>query len=123
MIPPLALTLGEAAGIGPDITLSAWQQRAASALPPFYVLADADLLARRARLLGFTGKWAIHPDQIASCNEAFAPSTEELERAERLLAALREAEARGEGAAAFNGTMIDEASRKMAEALVARGAR
>ena len=93
---------------------------------PYAALRDRDGLresARRARLLGFTGKWAIHPDQIASCNEAFAPSTEELERAERLLAALREAEARGEGAAAFNGTMIDEASRKMAEALVARGAR
>jgi 4-hydroxythreonine-4-phosphate dehydrogenase len=52
MTRPLALTLGEAAGIGPDITLSAWHQRDALALPAFYVLADADLLARRARLLG-----------------------------------------------------------------------
>jgi 4-hydroxythreonine-4-phosphate dehydrogenase len=52
MTRPLALTLGEAAGIGPDITLSAWHAREALALPPFYVLADADLLARRARLIG-----------------------------------------------------------------------
>ena len=93
---------------------------------PYAALQDVDGLresARRARLLGFTGKWAIHPDQIAVCSEAFAPSDEELERAERLLLALSEAEARGEGVATFGGTMIDEASRKMAEALVARAAR
>jgi citrate lyase subunit beta/citryl-CoA lyase len=79
--------------------------------------------ARRARLLGFTGKWAIHPEQIATCSDIFAPSVEELERAERLLATLRDAEARGEGATTFDGVMIDEASRKLAESLVARGAR
>ncbi len=49
---PLALTLGEPAGIGPDITLAAWLRRDELALPPFYVLADPELLARRARLLG-----------------------------------------------------------------------
>ena len=48
----LALTLGEPAGIGPDITLSAWRQRARLELPPFYVLADPEYLARRAKLLG-----------------------------------------------------------------------
>jgi 4-hydroxythreonine-4-phosphate dehydrogenase len=51
---PLALTLGEPAGIGPDITLAAWLQRDALQLPPFYVLADPDFLARRARHLGLT---------------------------------------------------------------------
>src|SRR5262245_220036 len=51
---PLALTLGEPAGIGPDITLAAWLQREALQLPPFYVLADPDFLARRARHLGLT---------------------------------------------------------------------
>jgi 4-hydroxythreonine-4-phosphate dehydrogenase len=50
---PLALTLGEPAGIGPDITLAAWRQRARLELPPFYVLADPQYLARRAELLGF----------------------------------------------------------------------
>jgi 4-hydroxythreonine-4-phosphate dehydrogenase len=54
MTRPLALTLGEPAGIGPDITLAAWLGRDALALPPFYVLADPDFLARRARHLGLT---------------------------------------------------------------------
>jgi 4-hydroxythreonine-4-phosphate dehydrogenase len=49
---PLALTLGEPAGIGPDITLLAWLRRRDLALPPFYVLGDPDDLTRRARLLG-----------------------------------------------------------------------
>jgi 4-hydroxythreonine-4-phosphate dehydrogenase len=48
---PLALTLGEPAGIGPDITLDAWQRRAGLDLPPFYVIADPDCLARRAKRL------------------------------------------------------------------------
>jgi 4-hydroxythreonine-4-phosphate dehydrogenase len=48
----LALTLGEPAGIGPDITLSAWRQRAWLGLPPFYVLADPRYLARRSEALG-----------------------------------------------------------------------
>ena len=52
MTRPLALTLGEPAGIGPDITLAAWQRRAELGLPPFYLLADPDFLAERARLLG-----------------------------------------------------------------------
>jgi 4-hydroxythreonine-4-phosphate dehydrogenase len=52
MVRPLALTLGEPAGIGPDITLAAWQRREEFALPPFYLLADPDFLARRAHRLG-----------------------------------------------------------------------
>jgi 4-hydroxythreonine-4-phosphate dehydrogenase len=49
---PLALTLGEPAGIGPDITLAAWARRGALDLPAFYVLADPQCLARRAKRLG-----------------------------------------------------------------------
>jgi 4-hydroxythreonine-4-phosphate dehydrogenase len=49
---PLALSLGEPAGIGPDITLAAWLRREVEAVPPFYVCGDGDVLARRARLLG-----------------------------------------------------------------------
>jgi 4-hydroxythreonine-4-phosphate dehydrogenase len=49
---PLALTLGEPAGIGPDITLAAWRRRAELALPPFYILADPAYLAQRAKRLG-----------------------------------------------------------------------
>jgi 4-hydroxythreonine-4-phosphate dehydrogenase len=49
---PLALTLGEPAGIGPDITLAAWSRRAELELPPFYLLADPQALTRRAKQLG-----------------------------------------------------------------------
>jgi len=48
---PLALTLGEPAGIGPDITLSAWLRRAELGLPPFYVVGDPGFLGRLARRL------------------------------------------------------------------------
>ncbi len=49
---PLALTLGEPAGIGPDIALLAWLRRDEFKLPPFYLLGDAAFIARRARALG-----------------------------------------------------------------------
>jgi 4-hydroxythreonine-4-phosphate dehydrogenase len=49
---PLALTLGEPAGIGPDITMAAWRRRAELALPPFYLLAAPAFLAHRAKRLG-----------------------------------------------------------------------
>jgi 4-hydroxythreonine-4-phosphate dehydrogenase len=48
----LALTIGEPAGIGPDLTLAVWRQRRKLSLPPFYVLADPRFLARRAKALG-----------------------------------------------------------------------
>jgi 4-hydroxythreonine-4-phosphate dehydrogenase len=51
---PLALTLGEPAGIGPDITLMVWARRQELKLPVFYVVADPDGLARRAKRLGLT---------------------------------------------------------------------
>jgi len=50
--PPLALTLGEPAGIGPDIAIDVWRRREALALPPFYLIADPDYIAARARRLG-----------------------------------------------------------------------
>jgi 4-hydroxythreonine-4-phosphate dehydrogenase len=49
---PLALTLGEPAGIGPDITLAAWRRRVECDLPAFYLLGDPQCLARRAKRLG-----------------------------------------------------------------------
>jgi 4-hydroxythreonine-4-phosphate dehydrogenase len=49
---PLALTLGEPAGIGPDIALLAWLCRDELKLPPFYLLGDRTFLARRAKALG-----------------------------------------------------------------------
>jgi 4-hydroxythreonine-4-phosphate dehydrogenase len=51
-VQPLALTLGEPAGIGPDLTLAVWQRRSALDIPSFYVVGDADFLNRRARQLG-----------------------------------------------------------------------
>ena len=49
---PLALTLGEPAGIGPDIALAVWRRRAELDLPPFYLIADPDFIRRRAERLG-----------------------------------------------------------------------
>ena len=51
---PLAVTMGEPGGIGPDVTLTAWARRVDDALPPFYVIGDAELYARRARALGLS---------------------------------------------------------------------
>jgi len=51
---PLAVTLGEPAGIGPDLILRAWTERAARALPPFFVAGDAAFLIRRADCLGLS---------------------------------------------------------------------
>ena len=50
--PPLALTLGEPAGIGPDLTLAVWSRRVELDLPPFYVIGDAAFYRQRAQLLG-----------------------------------------------------------------------
>jgi len=49
---PLALTLGEPAGIGPDLTLAVWRRRVERDLPVFYLIGDVDFLKRRARTLG-----------------------------------------------------------------------
>jgi 4-hydroxythreonine-4-phosphate dehydrogenase len=58
MARPLALTLGEPAGIGPDITIKAWLRRDELKLPAFYLLGDRDFLHRRAAALGFKVKLA-----------------------------------------------------------------
>ena len=74
MTRPLALTLGEPAGIGPDITLAAWQRRAELALPPFYLLADPDFVDRRARQLGLKIPLrVVEPDGAASAFAAALP--------------------------------------------------
>jgi citrate lyase subunit beta/citryl-CoA lyase len=79
-------------------------------------------VARRSRLLGFDGKWALHPNQIDICNAIYAPSRDEFERAVRILDAYsRATEVDRLGAVMFEGEMIDEASRKMAAAVADRG--
>ena len=72
---------------------------------------------REGRMLGFDGKSLIHPKQIATCHEAFAPSAEEIARAERLVAA-----ATG-GAERFEGEMIERMHVETAKRLLGRSAR
>src|SRR6266700_470874 len=74
--------------------------------------------ARRAAALGYEGKWAIHPSQIALANEVFTPPPAEVERARRILLALDEAARAGRGAAQLDGRMIDAASARMAQNIV-----
>lgn len=84
---------------------------------PFGDFADPDgyvAAAQRAAALGFDGKWAIHPSQIAMANDVFSPPEAEVTRARRIIEELRKAEAAGKGAAALDGKMIDAASERMA---------
>ncbi len=75
--------------------------------------------ARRAAALGIEGKWAIHPSQIGLANEVFSPPEAEVDRARNIIAALREAEAQGRGAASLDGKMIDAASERLADNVIA----
>jgi 4-hydroxythreonine-4-phosphate dehydrogenase len=65
---PLAVTLGDPAGIGPDITLTSWSERARHALPPFAVYGDPAVLEARARRLGIDVPLA----PVANAGEAIA---------------------------------------------------
>jgi citrate lyase subunit beta/citryl-CoA lyase len=78
--------------------------------------------ARRASLLGYTGKWAIHPDQVPIANAVYSPTADEIALAERNVAAYREAEAKGRGAVGVNGVLVDAAHIKMAQETLARAA-
>ncbi len=89
---------------------------------PFGDFSDPDGFldgARRAAALGCEGKWAIHPSQVALANEVFSPPESEVTRARRIIEALREAEAGGKGAASLDGKMIDAASERMAQTVIA----
>ncbi|MCX7075720.1 MAG: CoA ester lyase [Methylococcales bacterium] len=74
--------------------------------------------AKRAAALGCEGKWAIHPSQIVLANEVFTPPEAEVNKAKRILEALKEAAAQGKGAAALDGRLIDAASERMANNVV-----
>jgi len=74
--------------------------------------------ARRAAVLGCEGKWAIHPTQIDLANELFAPRAEEVDKANRIIAAMAQAQKEGKGAVTLDGRLIDIASIKQAEVLV-----
>lgn len=75
-----------------------------------------------ASALGFSGKWAIHPGQVAAANEVFSPTPAEIENARRNLDAHREAERGGRGATGVDGRLVDAAHVKLAEELLARAA-
>jgi malyl-CoA/(S)-citramalyl-CoA lyase len=90
---------------------------------PFGDFEDADgfrAAARRAAALGCEGKWAIHPSQVALANDVFTPSEDEVEKARRILEALEQAAKDGKGAVALDGRLIDAASIRMAEQLIAK---
>jgi citrate lyase subunit beta/citryl-CoA lyase len=80
---------------------------------PFAMFRDPEGYRRectRSSVLGFVGKWAIHPSQIEIANEVFSPTPEAVEHARTLSAAYAEAEAKGLGAVAVDGDMVDAAS-------------
>jgi malyl-CoA/(S)-citramalyl-CoA lyase len=88
---------------------------------PFGDFSDPDgfrAQAHRAATLGMVGKWAIHPGQVALCNEVFTPSEARVAEAREILAAMKEAEARGQGAATYRGRLIDIASVRQAQVIV-----
>ncbi len=81
-------------------------------------------VARRAAALGYDGKWVLHPDQIAAANEIFSPAQEDYDHAELILDAYDWSTSRAGGAkgsAMLGDEMIDEASRKMALVIAAKG--
>jgi citrate lyase subunit beta/citryl-CoA lyase len=89
--------------------------RAAGILPLGFVGSIADFrdqdafraIVRRSKRLGFVGASAIHPLQVQVLNEEFAPTSEEVDRAQRMVAAYDKAYAEGLGAVQFEGAMID----------------
>ena len=79
---------------------------------------------QRTRVLGYDGKWALHPDQVTILNELFSPTQEQFDHAWAILDAYKEAtETERRGAVMFGDEMIDEASRKIALKFVSRGER
>lgn len=76
--------------------------------------------ANRAAVLGYEGKWAIHPSQIELANRVYTPSSAEVEKARRIMEAMARAAAEGKGAVSLDGRLIDIASVRMAESLLAK---
>lgn len=90
---------------------------------PFGDFSDPDgyiAAAKRAAVLGYEGKWAIHPSQIELANSVFTPSEGEVTKARRIMDAMAEAAKAGRGAVSLDGRLIDIASIRMAEALLAK---
>jgi citrate lyase subunit beta/citryl-CoA lyase len=95
---------------------------------PYVKVRDSDSFrefATRAQILGYDGKWALHPDQVQILNELFSPTQEQFDKAWDILDTYEKATTEGDrkGAVMFGDEMIDEASRKVAVKLVSRGER
>jgi citrate lyase subunit beta / citryl-CoA lyase len=94
---------------------------------PFLKIRELDALrdySMRTRILGYDGKWALHPDQVRVINEVFTPTQEQFDRAVDILDAYEKATMEDRrGAVMFGDEMIDEASRKMATKFLVRGER
>lgn len=94
---------------------------------PYVRIRDLEGLRRyseRVRILGYDGKWALHPDQVGVLNEVFTPTQEQFDRACAILEAYEQAtEFDRLGAVMFGDEMIDEASRKVALKFKLRGER
>ncbi len=130
----LSASLGRAAGAGAEldswraiqdaILVAARTHDVAAIDGPYLGIAVDEgftAAAERARAMGFDGKWAIHPAQVAALNALFTPSDEEVEHARAVIDALAEAErAGGAGAVALDGQMLDEAVRVAALRVLAR---
>ncbi|MDP2711480.1 MAG: CoA ester lyase [Solirubrobacteraceae bacterium] len=130
----LSASLGRAAGAGAeldswraiqDAVLVAARTHDVAAIdgPYLGIAVDEGFIAaaQRARAMGFDGKWAIHPAQVAALNALFTPSDEEVEHARAVIGALDDAEREGgAGAVALDGQMLDEAVRVAALRVLAR---
>ena len=94
---------------------------------PYLQIKDLDgfkRVAGRAAALGFDGKWTLHPDQIAAANEVFSPLQSDYDHAENILDAYEyytSEQGGARGAVMLGDEMIDEASRKMALVVSAKG--
>lgn len=94
---------------------------------PYLAIKDLDgyrRVAGRSAALGFDGKWVLHPDQVAAANEVFSPRQEDYDHAELILDAYdyyTSAVGGARGAVMLGDEMIDEASRKMATVIAAKG--
>ncbi|MEU5988513.1 CoA ester lyase [Spirillospora sp. NPDC047418] len=91
---------------------------------PYFNVRDVDAftrVAQRSAALGFDGKWVLHPAQIEAGNAVFSPSQDDYDHAELILDAYDHSLREGRGAATLGDEMIDEASRKMALVIAAKG--
>lgn len=90
---------------------------------PWIEIADKDGLTHDSKLakhLGFDGKQAIHPDHLETINQVFSPSEEKIEFYKKVVEVFEEAEGKGLGAASLEGKMIDVATYKQAQSILAQ---